>query len=201
MSSLISVQNLSFAYQDKLVLKQVSLSLKKGEGVYLKGENGSGKSTLIKILASLLQAPRGEIKKSHDCRLAVFLSPAALYEELRVIENLKFFQRIHSLSQQKLEELIRDFNLSSFLDQFVSQISFGQRARVCLSTVLMSSADLYFLDEAFLGLDQSSVKFLQSFLLSLKKQDKSYLLTSHQESLVSHITDRSLELKEGRLLS
>jgi putative ABC transport system ATP-binding protein len=190
----------------------VSLRLDKGEVLSVLGPSGSGKSTLLKIISSLVKHDGGDINFNgknikelniFDYRQRVrYVFPKPQFIQGSVYDHLKAVLTLTSRDIRTylsdIKNLLSDFKLSEdTLKNKTSDLSTGEAKRIYLIQNLLIPAEVYLLDEAFSGIDQSLVNGLFDLVKS-----KSYgvILTTHNLSLARYAGGKSLFIKDGRIL-
>lgn len=195
---ILKLNDVHQAYGSRMVLRQISFELKKGEGIALTGPNGAGKTTLLKLLAGLIRPHSGTIEAPHRL-LSLFMGEAFFYRELSLEQNLSFFSSLYTSPSSRLLELIPLFGLAPFFDRPVSTLSRGEKMRGALARTFLKESPLYLLDEPFSGLDDPSIDILQKYLTSLKRQGKSFLIATHDRESAKTLADRWFQLEGGFL--
>ncbi len=209
-SETLQITDLAFAYDAKKpVLSGVSFKLPAGSLLTLAGANGSGKSTLVAILAGLLEPLSGEIRWGAS-------TGRQAYESLRtqsalLPQNIDHWllgetgrEDLYLASSQKadalyIEELIAKWNLTPLLDCPVETLSLGQKKRLSLVAALAQRPQLILFDEPFSGLDWPGSLLLIETFKQLKSWGTTLILSTHEPSLLSPLTDYWLLLAaEGR---
>ncbi|MBQ7585315.1 MAG: ABC transporter ATP-binding protein [Desulfovibrionaceae bacterium] len=184
------------------VLKEISLSLKAQSLTCLGGANGSGKSTLLKIMAGLIPPSQGHISYASDFKTLAYVGhDTFLYPNLTALENLNFWQRCYhlNLTLADLEDLLEEFGLLAFADQYPSVFSRGMAQKLNLARVMLLNPSLCLLDEPQTGLDVASQDFLQQKLLRLKEQGSCIILISHDLDQTLNWVDQGYYLEQGSL--
>ena len=216
----LSLDNVSFKFDGKTIVSDISLFVSSGEVVGLLGPNGAGKTTTFNLFIGLLRPESGlvslngekisSLSMPHRARLGIGYLPqeASIFRNLTVRENLDIalYQSLLSkpLLRLKREELIEDFNLIPFLDRFGYQLSGGERRRceVARALAVGSSGPSYLLlDEPFAGVDPMAVADLQILVHKLRSRGMGILITDHNVRETLSITDRSYILSNGKILS
>jgi heme exporter protein A len=156
---------------DRLVFQDVSFAVPEGGALILAGRNGSGKSTLLRLLAGLLRPDAGRLlwndddaladRTLHGGRVALLGHQDALKPGLTAAENLDFAAR---LSGRDIGAALMDLGLEELAGLPVRMLSAGQKRRLALARVSLSSAPLWLLDEPTLGLDDAAVERLGRLL-------------------------------------
>ena len=190
----------------------LSISIEAGEAVGYIGANGAGKSTTIKMLVGILVPTSGSVR---TCGLdpvrrrrelarhvgVVFGQRSQLWWDLPTRESFKILAAIHRVTgSERLDELVTELELGTFLDTPVRQLSLGQRMRAEVAAALLHSPQLVILDEPTIGLDVVSKQRLRQFLIAERQQHgTTLLLTTHDMGDVERLCDRVLVVDHGRL--
>lgn len=190
----------------------LSISIEAGEAVGYIGANGAGKSTTIKMLVGILVPTSGSVR---TCGLdpvrrrrelarhvgVVFGQRSQLWWDLPARESFKILAAIHRVTgSERLDELVTELELGTFLDTPVRQLSLGQRMRAEVAAALLHSPQLVILDEPTIGLDVVSKQRLRQFLIAERQQHgTTLLLTTHDMGDVERLCDRVLVVDHGRL--
>lgn len=216
-SIFLRVQNIKkfFLQKKKVVeaLKGVSFDLYAGEIFGLLGANGAGKTTLSNILATLNPPTSGDI----------FLNDASIYKDLAhyrmllgycpqkpnvnkkltIKEQLIFSGHFYGLETEevnkRVEEVIEQFNLSAYVDQFPSVLSGGYKQRLLIARTLIHNPKLIILDEPTVGLDPHIRRQMWDLILGLKKMGVTIVLTTHYLDEAEVLADRVCLLDRGRV--
>lgn len=192
--TIIRFENVSFEFShDKIILNEVSFSVRKGMKVALMGQNGAGKSTLFKLLTGVLKPESGEIfvdKKLTVATAYQVIAPADL-----VLNITQYFQKFctaesHEL-QRRIASVLDAVNLHAPLDKMVKDFSGGQQARLLLAAALIQNPDLLLLDEPTNNLDAEGIAHLTEFLLNYPK---SVVVISHDAEFLNMFTEGVLYL-------
>lgn len=168
------------------VFAGVSLSLPRGQAMWLRGPNGCGKTSLLRILAGLARAESGELRLAVD--LAPEMRPAfighsnALKDELSVAEALQFLCSLRGATpdRSQMHDALERFGIAKCLDATVRRLSQGQRRKVALSRLWLDRAAVWLLDEPYDALDKRGTEILDEALARLLGQGASIVMTSHQ---------------------
>ncbi|PXW91423.1 zinc transport system ATP-binding protein [Streptohalobacillus salinus] len=196
---IVEFKNITYAYEDKIALDNISLTLPKGAFLGLVGPNGGGKTTLIKLLLGVLKPQQGSInlfEKDIDQFKAWhkigFVSqkanafnrgfPATVKEVVGTgltaqIGYLKLFTNKH---RQKVKEAVALVGMSKYLNQNIGDLSGGQQQRVFIARALVSDPELLILDEPTVGIDTENVQKFYELLATLNREKGiTLLLVSH----------------------
>ena len=210
---MIKIQNVTKSFKNTHALKDLNLTIGKGEILGLLGANGAGKSTTINLILGFLQPDKGTIimddfdisKKITDARKLIGYIPenVNLYPYLSGIENLDYFCKLANLKYTKNE--LRDFLNTCGLqqdahDQKVSNYSKGMRQKVGIAIAYAKKAKVYLLDEPASGLDPIASNELSVLLQKLASEGASILMASHDVFRVREVCNRIGILKNGELV-
>ena len=209
LETMLELKNVTKVLGDKLILRNISLSLGEGETLAVVGPNGAGKSTFFKCTVGLLQPSGGEIildgeiikKKSVAVKKKIgFLGHESfLYSNLTPIENLKFYGKLYKVSdlEHKSMNLLKEVGLYLFRDVPIRSFSRGMIQRLAIARVLLAEPNILMLDEPHTGLDQEAVALLNKIIKEKQKNGTSILIISHDFEQVHTLADRVAILKKG----
>ncbi len=199
------------------VIKDVSLSLQRGEIVGLLGPNGAGKTTLFNSLVGFVKVDSGRIELDGEdithlppherAKKGIAFLPQehTLFEDLTVMENLLIFLEFFTSSREeavaKAEALLEDFGLLTLRNQKAFTLSGGQKRRLEIARSLITKPRYLFLDEPFAGLDPIIVSDIRKMVKELKHQDIGILITDHNVRETISIVDRVYIISEGRIIA
>lgn len=209
----IRIENLSKTYKDVEAVKDLSLTVARGELFSLLGVNGAGKTTTIKMLSCLTRPTGGDAflngKSITDDPAAVKaligVSPqeTAVAPGLSVRENLELMCGVHGFSREKraakIAELTQLLGLQSVLGRKAGKLSGGWQRRLSIAMAMISEPEILFLDEPTLGLDVLARSDLWELIRSLKGK-VTIVLTTHYMEEAEALSDRVAIMKEGKLL-
>ena len=213
MSKYLKINNLSYAYPDgHKALKGIDFSINQGESIAILGPNGAGKTTLILHLNGILGELKGEIEvdgleyssenigKIRKTVGVVFQDPDDQLFMQTVIEDVMFGPKNFGYSNEESEtnavEALKMVGMENFQDRAPHHLSFGQKRKVAIATVLASKPKLLVLDEPASNLDPASRRDLIDILIKL---DISIILVTHDLPMALEICERSLVLNEGTI--
>ncbi len=217
---IISIENLSSGYDERLILQDVSLNIRPGQITVILGTSGCGKTTLLKNMITLLPARRGSVRlfgrdtslleeKERDRllqKIGVLFQNGALLNSLPVYENLAIpYQQHTSFPNSLIEHLVRSklqlVGLEKAYYYFPSQLSGGMRKRAALARAIALDPEILFADEPSAGLDPVTAATLDRLLISLKeKLGMTLVVVTHEPASIKRIADRVVYLHEGRIL-
>tara|TARA_B000000532_G_scaffold241483_1_gene233922 strand:+ start:389 stop:1123 length:735 start_codon:yes stop_codon:yes gene_type:complete len=210
----LEVKNLVKKFKNTLAVNNLSFKIEKNKTLGLLGPNGCGKTTTIGMMLGLISPTSGEIlidgiKLNSKNRIKLlsnmnFASPyIELPKKLTVRQNLEIYARLYGVDNKidRIEELIEDLNLISFLNKNTGELSSGQKNRVSLAKSLINKPKLLFLDEPTASLDPDVGDFVREYLEKYKlKNELTILLASHNMKEVERLCSEIIMMKQGRIV-
>ena len=201
--SLITIEHLTKSYTERLLFDDTAFSINEGEKVGLIGINGTGKSTLLKIVAGLEEPDEGSVVRRRNLYIRYLPQIPAFTTGDTVLDAIVRDNRDepHFSSREEIEasakNILTRLGIYDF-DEKVEHLSGGQRKRVALTSVLLSTADLLILDEPTNHLDSEMADWLEEYL---KKFRGALLMITHDRYFLDSVTNRIVELDKGKLYS
>ena len=210
--------NLQKRYRDKVAVDDVSVAVKRGEVIGLLGPNGAGKTTSFYLLVGLLKCDAGQVilngedlteapmHKRATAGLGYLPQEASVFRSLSTHDNLQAVLELQSdlsksQQQQRLQQLLDEFNLNNIADTLGQSLSGGERRRLEIARALASAPEFMLLDEPFAGVDPISVADIKSGILDLKNRGLGVLITDHNVKETLDICDRAYIVHEGHLIA
>lgn len=212
---MLSIKKLSKTFGKVEAVKNLDLEVKSGEVFGLLGANGAGKTTTMRMLATMLTPTSGDavingfdLKKSpEEVRRNVgllFGGDTGLYERLTARENIMYFAELNDvepkIAKERIDELGKVFNFTEFLDKPTSRLSKGTRQKVALARAIIHRPPLMMLDEPMVGLDVTARRDVEDFIIFLRDQGQTILLSDHALSVVERLCGRVAILSKGVLI-
>jgi ABC-2 type transport system ATP-binding protein len=203
------IENVVKAYDAKVVVADVSFQVDGGEVFGLLGPNGAGKSTLIRMAMDILRPDAGRIlldgrpstNADHD-RVGYLPEERGLYRKQKVIDVLDYFGRLKGMSgisvRAKALEALGRVGLSDWARKRVDALSKGMQQKVQIVGTLLHDPSFVILDEPFAGLDPVNARMVKEIILSLKREGKLVVLSTHQMDQVEELCDRIVMIDRGR---
>jgi ABC-2 type transport system ATP-binding protein len=188
---IVRAQNLVKRYKERVALRGLSLAIEQGQFYGLVGPNGAGKTTLIRILCGLLKPDEGEAEVLGwrvpnfriKSQLGYMPQETALYPDLTVMQNLRFFGELYDLPRDQLQEraeaLLELVQLQDYRDQSVGTLSGGMQRRASLAVALLHKPPLLLLDEPTVGVDPLLRNILWEHFQQLIQEKVTLLITTH----------------------
>lgn len=202
---LFHANTLSFTRNDISVFSNISFYLKAGDLLQISGANGSGKTTLLKILCGLLIPSAGEIfwqgisikncRQDYLVNLEFVGHLAGIKNNLTVKENLQIAKVLSRTALHSMANALEQVGLNAYPDQLVQHLSAGQKRRLLVAKLLLSSALLWILDEPFSSLDKDGVHLVENCLKNHLAKGGAAIITSHQPFVLDKITPLVLNLE------
>ncbi|MDF0535093.1 ABC transporter ATP-binding protein [Shewanella sp. A32] len=189
----ISTKGLTRRFGDLVAVNQLDLTIPKGTIYGFLGPNGSGKSTVIRLLTGLLEPSDGEIAilgqtlKGHEeqlkSRIGYMTQKFSLYENLSVLENLRFVAAIYGVrgksSRSRIDELLQQYGLANRQQQLAGTMSGGQKQRLALACATLHRPELLFLDEPTSAVDPQNRRDFWEQLFDLSAAGTTILVSTH----------------------
>ena len=214
---LLSVQNLTFAYQkDQPVLKGMILDVHKGERIAIVGKNGSGKSTLAKAICQFI-TPDGDIfyqgqsvmsdsiKERAEKIGYVLQNPNQMISQTMVFDEVALGLRLRGIDEASVEQRVLDTlkicGLFPFRKWPISALSFGQKKRVTIASVLVMNPEILLLDEPTAGQDKKNYTEIMTFLDELSQTGHTIMMITHDMQLMLEHSDRSVVISDGQIIA
>jgi manganese transport system ATP-binding protein len=212
MEHALEIERLFVSYLGNQVVKDITFSVKKGSLVGIIGPNGAGKSTLMKAALNLISRDRGDIKifgeplKKWKKNIAYVPQRSDIDWDfpITVIDvvllgtypKLGLFRRPSKNDKEWAQECLRTVGMENFSSRQIGELSGGQQQRVFLARALAQKAELFFLDEPFVGIDVASEETIINILRDLKKEGKTILVVHHDLSKAESYFDHLLLLNQ-----
>lgn len=212
---MLKVENISFGYTSKEVLKNISFSVNKGDYIAIVGESGCGKSTLLEIIYGLLHIEKGAVYWNEEKLLGpkFHLIPGEdfmkylpqdfdLMPYTTVEENIgKNISSLDSNKQQRIQELLEVVDMSDFLKSKVKNLSGGQKQRVAIAKVIANEPEVLLLDEPFSHIDNfRKNKLRRSIFKYLKSKNIMCIVATHDTTDALSFADEILVIRDGELI-
>ncbi|WP_282920449.1 ABC transporter ATP-binding protein [Ignavigranum ruoffiae] len=210
---MLEVEHLYSGYQNVAVIQDVSFNLKAGQITGLIGLNGAGKSTLLKTILGLLPIQSGRVAinqqtldqdhQAYARQIAYIPETPILYEGLTLQEHIEMTALGYGLDRQtaldRAQPLLERFRLAQNLNWFPTHFSKGMKQKVMVICALITDAQLFIIDEPFLGLDPLAIRDLTDLLKGRAEAGAAILLTTHVLSIAPNLCDHYLLLQKGQL--
>lgn len=215
-SNLFSVEHISFSYGKRPVLQDISLEIAKGERIAIVGKNGAGKSTLAKAFCQFIQTEgayswqgkdiKGDSIKERAERIGYVLqNPNQMISETMIFDEVALGLRLRGLPEEEIEErvlaVLKTCGLYEFRNWPISALSFGQKKRVTIASILVLGPEVILLDEPTAGQDQRNYTEIMNFLDELNQKGHTIIMITHDMQLMLDYSDRAIVIVDGQFLA
>ncbi len=207
---MLELKNIDFSYEDNRILKDISLSVDKGEKIALLGDNGAGKTTLFLCLNGVLKY-RGDILyngKRMSCKELrskvglVFQEPDVQIIATTVEREISFGPMNMKISREQVKErtdrAIDALDLEGFRNRAVHYLSGGEKKRVCIADIIAMDSDIVLFDEPCAFLDTRNSLLLES-ILNKMAEDRTIIVSTHDMDFAYRWADRFIIMEKGRI--
>lgn len=222
MEKVIEISGLQKSFGNKQVLKDINLTVNRGENLVVLGKSGQGKSVTIKCIVGMILPDAGSLTvfgqdingitkeelKELRMRIGFLFQSGALYDSMTVRENLEFpLTRVLKLKdrkeiRQRCEEVLDAVGLSEAIDKMPSELSGGMRKRMALARTLIVKPEIILYDEPTTGLDTITSKEISQLILDMqKKYQTTSIIITHDIPCARITADRIVIMDEGKYIA
>ena len=214
---LLKLEQISFAYQENHpILKNISLTIPKGQRLAIVGKNGAGKSTLAKAICGFITTEgqytsRGEDIKQESVKERaervgyVLQNPNQMISTNMIFDEVALGLRLRGISEEDIKERVyqalKTCGLYEFRKWPISALSYGQKKRVTIASILVLGPEILVLDEPTAGQDQRNYTEIMEFLDSLQEKGHTIVMITHDMQLMLDYSDRALVVSDGQILA
>lgn len=214
---LLKLEQISFAYQENHpILKNISLSIPKGQRLAIVGKNGAGKSTLAKAICGFITTEgqytyRGEDIKQESVKERaervgyVLQNPNQMISTNMIFDEVALGLRLRGVAEEDIKERVyqalKTCGLYEFRKWPISALSYGQKKRVTIASILVLGPEILVLDEPTAGQDQRNYTEIMEFLNSLQEKGHTIVMITHDMQLMLDYSDRALVVSDGQILA
>lgn len=217
-TSILKVEGLSFSYDGvNNALENINFDIKEGEMLSIIGKNGAGKSTLSKLLCGFEKEDYGSIyycgeniknktiKERAQIIGFVMQNPNQMISKPKIYDEIALGLRLRKIDEgeveEKIDKVLKVCGLAPFKEWPISALSFGQKKRVTIASILVMDPKILILDEPTAGQDFRHYTDIMEFLLELNKLGVTIIMITHDMHLMLEYTPRAIVLSEGRLIA
>lgn len=214
---LLTVEQLHFAYQEnRPILKNINFEIYQGERIAIVGKNGAGKSTLAKAICQFI-TPEGDIRYRGQSIMTdsikeraekigyVLQNPNQMISQTMIFDEVALGLRLRGVADNEVErrvlETLKICGLHEFRKWPVSALSFGQKKRVTIASILVLNPEIIILDEPTAGQDKRNYTEIMKFLDELNAAGNTIIMITHDMQLMMEYSDRSIVVSDGQILS
>ena len=214
---LLKLEQISFAYQENHpILKNISLTIPKGQRLAIIGKNGAGKSTLAKAICGFITTEgqytsRGEDIKQESVKERaervgyVLQNPNQMISSNMIFDEVALGLRLRGVAEEDIKERVyqalKTCGLYEFRKWPISALSYGQKKRVTIASILVLGPEILVLDEPTAGQDQRNYTDIMEFLDSLQEKGHTIVMITHDMQLMLDYSDRALVVSDGQILA
>lgn len=216
--SILRMDNVSFSYDGKhQILDNVSFNINKGEMIAIVGKNGAGKSTIAKVLCGFEIQDSGDIyyqgqniidksiKERAEIIGLVMQNPNQMISKTLVFDEVALGLRLRNVDDEEIKERVKKVleicGLAPFIDWPISALSFGQKKRVTIASILILEPKIIILDEPTAGQDYRHYTEIMKFLEEINKLGVTIIMITHDMHLMQEYTPRAVVLAEGQVIA
>ncbi|MFL2553003.1 MAG: ATP-binding cassette domain-containing protein [Gammaproteobacteria bacterium] len=204
MNKIISIKNLDYYYNDKIIINNISLDIFKDRIIALRGPNGAGKTTLLKLMYGLLEPSSGNIKRNYDtnvCTSMIFQNPKFLDRTVYFnLEHALFCKNIPKHARSNIiKSLFKKYSLEYLSDMHIRLLSGGELQLVSLLRSLVIQPDVIFYDEPTNNLDTYNTSLIFDIINNYISERKQVILVSHDSKFIDKLSCLSVYLENGSI--
>lgn len=216
-NAILKMENVCFSYEkEKSILKDVNIDIYEGEMVSLVGRNGAGKSTIAKLLCGFERVDKGtiyyqgediankSIKERAEMIGFVMQNPNQMISQNMIYDEVALGLKLRNVSKEEIEKRVKKAleicGLLPFIKWPISALSFGQKKRVTIASILALDPKIIILDEPTAGQDYRHYSEIMEFLLEINKHGITVLMITHDMHLMLEYTPRAIVLTDGMVI-
>ena len=214
---ILKISGISKSYGHRLVLKKINFELHKSEIFGVLGPNGCGKTTIFNSIMGICRINEGNIlvnnikindlpihERATKFRIGYIPQNSAVFLGLTCEENIRAIAEVKikekSLQENKIQELLSDFNLEYLKNIKAINLSGGEKKRLCISMALVSNPQILLMDEPFAALDLITIDMIKKIILNLQKKLISVVVTDHNAKDLMNVSDRCIIISNGEVI-
>ncbi len=213
---LLELKNVQFAYGEKKVLQDINFTISKGEKIAIVGKNGAGKSTLAKALCQFIATEgsytwqgrdiKGDSIKERAERIGYVLqNPNQMISTTMIFDEVALGLKLRGIAEDEIKErvlaVLKTCGLYEFRQWPISALSFGQKKRVTIASILVLNPEIILLDEPTAGQDQRNYTEIMNFLDELNQKGHTIIMITHDMQLMLDYSDRAVVMLDGKILA
>mgnify|MGYP001426926367 CR=1 FL=1 len=218
-NSIISFENVSLSYGNRLILDNINFKINEGEIFGMLGPNGVGKSTIFNLITGLIKPDSGKIKidntdvidfpiylRTKKFKVGYVPQYGGFFNDLSLHDNLKAISEIvienKSFRAERIDYLISKFELDNLKDIKAKFLSGGQKKKLVIALSLLSEPKVLLLDECFAALDVLTIKMLQEIIVNLQQESQiTICICDHQARDLLACVDIAMILNNGKVIA
>ena len=206
---MLTLKNVNKIFHDTHAVKDLNLSLKRGEIYGLLGANGAGKTTTFRMILGLYEQTSGEItwnnqkmNESINDLIGYLPEERALLQKLTVKKQVSYLAMLKGMDGNKIEteldKWLKKFNLSDYKNKKIKELSKGNQQKVQFICAVIHNPELIILDEPFTGLDPINLELMKEEIINFKNEGKTIIFSSHRMEHIETLCDRLTILRQGK---
>ena len=215
--TILELGHLNFAYREgQPILKDLSLNIPKGQRLAIVGKNGAGKSTLAKAICGFIHTKGTYFSKGEDIKQEsvkeraervgyVLQNPNQMISTNMIFDEVALGLRLRGVSEEEIKERVyqalKTCGLYEFRKWPISALSYGQKKRVTIASILVLGPEILVLDEPTAGQDQRNYTEIMEFLDSLQKKGHTIVMITHDMQLMLDYSDRAIVVTDGQIIA
>ena len=213
----LKISGISKSYGHRMVLKKINFELHKSEIFGVLGPNGCGKTTIFNSIMGICRINEGNIfvnnikinnlpihERATKFRIGYIPQTSAVFLGLTCEENIRAIAEVKikekSLQENKIQELLSDFNLEYLKNIKGINLSGGEKKRLCISMALVSNPQILLMDEPFAALDLITIDMIKKIIVDLQKKLISVIVTDHNAKDLMTVSDRCIIISDGEVI-
>lgn len=210
MEHIIEMNHVTKSFKNKIAIKDMNFTVKKGEIFGFLGPSGSGKTTTIKMLTGTYDPSKGSLNvlghngseigaSNFMSKIGILTDHSTAYERQSIWDNLKLFAKLNQLPLQKVDEALEFVGLTQDKKSLFKNLSAGMKQRVLLAKAILHQPELLFLDEPTASLDPMTIQHVHKGLKALNHRGTTIFLTTHNMEEANALCDRVAFIESGVL--
>lgn len=217
-NEILELKNISFSYNnEKKILEDISFKINKGDMVSIVGKNGAGKSTISKLICGFYKPTSGSIlfdgkdiaensiKERSEKIGFVMQNPNQMISKTMVFDEVAFGLKIRGINEEEIKDIVYNVlkicGLYGYRNWPISALSFGQKKRVTIASILVLNPEVIILDEPTAGQDFKHYSEIMEFLLELNKSGVTIVMITHDMHLMLEYTNNVIVLSDGKVIA
>lgn len=206
---MIEIKNIVKNYDSIAILNNISLNFSEGKIYGIIGKNGSGKSVLLKVMCGFVKPESGEVIydgidiNKEDCfplSVGALLDTGGFVPSLTGFENLSLLASINKkIGEPQIIDALKKVNLFEDKDKKYYKYSLGMRKKLGICQAIMENQKYIILDEPFNGIDKDSLSIIFNVIKELKKEGRTFIITSHAEDDIKRLFDEVYKIEDGNV--
>jgi ABC-2 type transport system ATP-binding protein len=198
----VTLNELTKHYSERKAVDRLSFEMSPGTVTGFVGPNGAGKTTTMRMLLGLVRPTdgRADVVGGDLSRVGALIEGPAFYPALSARRNLRLLATLGGIGRDRVEDVLREVDLSERAGDQVRSYSLGMRQRLGIAAALLPDPAVLFLDEPTNGLDPQGIREVRALMRRLAESGRTILVSSHLLSEIEHVCDQLVVIRDGRLI-